>query len=252
VLDGHHLSKELTGALNHNGQSHVDWLSNEGPFLQFTDFSLRRVKFKPGYMNIWRDARNVFKRIFNIAFKYQHRLTNFFLKFTKFARFKTFLLSEMSLESVLLKSRVILDLRMTNMFIANGLIFINGQSCHNKNFQLFVGDFIQLALSLKYYIMFRWFLNWSLKNKIKLKNKSMSRINSSIGSDEKQRSFLFSKWILHYRNVLSDVSRYLEVDYFTLSVFILYEPFLWNDLNLYSHYSFRYNIVNLYNWKYIT
>jgi hypothetical protein len=24
VLDGHHLSKELTGALNHNGQSHVD------------------------------------------------------------------------------------------------------------------------------------------------------------------------------------------------------------------------------------
>jgi hypothetical protein len=33
---------------------------------------------------------------------------------------------------------------------------------------------------------------------------------------------------------------------------VLYEPFLWTDLNPYSLIDQRFGIINLYNWKYIT
>lgn len=149
------LDKNLINSLHNKLLNSSNWLSLTKLSANFNDFSVRRIKFKPGYMNVWRNARNVFKRIFNISFKYQHRLTNLFLKFTKFAKFKTFLISEMSLENILLKSRIVLDLKTSNIFINNNFIFINGLICYNKNFQLFIGDFIQLALNLKYYIMFR-------------------------------------------------------------------------------------------------
>jgi hypothetical protein len=60
------------------------------------------------------------------------------------------------------------------------------------------------------------------------------------------------KWILHSKNIIDDVPNFLEIDYFTLSLFVLYEPFNWNDVNNYNLIEQKFSIINLYNWKYIT
>ena len=51
---------------------------------------------------------------------------------------------------------------------------------------------------------------------------------------------------------ISDVKPYLEVDYFTLSTFVLYEPFLLLNYASDDVLDSRTNIYKLYNWKYIS
>lgn len=66
-------------------------------------------------------------------------------------------------------------------------------------------------------------------------------------TDEKKRSFLLPKWILFSRNSLDDVAKYLEIDYFTLSFFVVFEPLTWSELNYYNVINVRYPVMGLYN-----
>lgn len=217
-----------------------------------TNFNIKRIKFKPGYMNTWREARTVLKSSLMLKMQYQYKLTNYLSKYKKFINFKTFLFMEMRLFNILIKSRLFNDASTINLFLKNNLIYINGFVCLNPNLQLFSGDFVQLIINLKYYILYRWFSNLSLKKKNKLKNVLRKKNNNFNQSDEKKKSYSFPKWILYSKNAIDDVSNFLEIDYFTLSVFVLYEPFTWNDVNTYNFIDQRFSIINLYNWKYIT
>lgn len=216
------------------------------------NFNIKRVKFKPGYMTTWRDSRSILKTSLFLKIKYQYKLTNYLSKYKKFINFKTFLFMEMRLINILIKSRLFNDFSISNFFLKNNLIFLNGQLCSNPNIQIFCGDFIQLIINLKYYILYRWFLNLALKKKNKLKNVLKKKYNNSNHSDEKKKSYSLPKWILYSKNIIDDIPNFLEIDYFTLSVFILYEPFNWNDLNNYNLIEQKFSIINLYNWKYIT
>ena len=67
----------------------------------------------------------------------------------------------------------------------------------------------------------------------------------------KQRSNYTPKWISTVRYDFSDIKSFLEVDFFTLSMFCIYDHniFLYStpkDLKM-----VRYVILRLYNWKYI-
>lgn len=220
--------------------------------LKRSDFNIRRIKFKPGYMSQWRDARSVLKVSLNLKMRYQYRLTRYLSKYNKFIKFKTFLVLEMQLLNILIKTRFIVDNNIAELFVTHGLIYVNGFICNNIYFQLFVNDFIQLIINAKYYILHKWFLNWSLKKKNRLRKIIRKKSAMTKSTEEKQRSRRLPKWILFSKNTLDDVSKYLEVDYYTLSAFILYEPFMWSDLNYYNILNTRYSVINLYNWKYIT
>ena len=135
-------------------------------FRDESNFNIRRVRFKPGYMSIWREVRNVLKTSLSLNFRYQYRLTKYLSKYNKFIKFKTFLFSEMKLINVLIRSRILFDYSLCHLFIKNNLIYLNGRICSNYNFQLFTGDFIQLIINIKYYIINKWFLNLITKKKI--------------------------------------------------------------------------------------
>ena len=218
----------------------------------YSNFNIKRVKFKPGYMNTWRDARSVLKTSLILKIKYQYKLTNYLSKYKKFINFKTFLFMEMRIFNILIKSRLFNNQSLLTLFFKNNLIFLNGLNCSNPNFQIFVGDFIQLIINLKYYILYRWFSNLALKKKNKLKSVLRKKNTNFNQSDDKKRSYSFPKWITYSKNIIDDVSNFLETDYLTLSVFVLYEPFTWSDLNSYNLIDQRFSIINLYNWKYIT
>lgn len=220
-------------------------------FADDSNFIIKRVRFKPGYMSLAREVRSVLKTSLSLNFRYQYKLTNYLTKYNKFINFKTFLVSEMCLLNLLIRSRLLPDHSLCLLFIKNNLVYLNGIVCSNQNLQVFVGDFLQLIVSLKYYILYKWFLNLSLKKKNRLKNISRKKMIVPAENDEKKRSSTLPKWVLFSKNSIDDVAKYIEVDYFTLSAMILYEPFLWSDLNPYNLIDQRFGVINLYNWKYI-
>lgn len=217
------------------------------------DLMIKRVKFKPGYMVIWRAARSVLKETMNLNFRYQHRLTSYLSKYRKFSNFRFYMNLEMQLTNVLIKSRLLHDQFSVDLFLDSGLVYVNGQFCNDAKFQIYKGDFIQFIISAKYYILSRWLLSWIAKKRIRLRNKARFKLSPQgrIFGDEKQKSYLLPKWVLYSRHLIEDTARYLEIDFFTLSIFVIYEPFMWSDTDPYSILGIRYSVINLYNWKYI-
>lgn len=215
------------------------------------DFNIKRIRFKPGYMAQWRDARSVLKLSLDLKMKYQYRLTRYLSKYNKFTRFKSFLILEMQFLNILIKSRFLPDNNLVTLFLQHNLLFLNGRTCNNPHLQVFAGDLVQLMITIKYYVLYRWFANWTLKKKLKLKRVLKRKSMMAKDIEEKKRSYLLPKWILFSKNALDDTPNYMEIDYFTLSFFILYEPFQWSELNYYNILNTRFSVINLYNWKYI-
>ena len=220
--------------------------------LENSNFIIKRVKFKPGYSSLWRNARNSLKTSLSLNFKYQNKLTNYISKYKKFIKFKTFIFVEMSLVNILIRSRFLTDHDSCKFLINNGLIFLNGLICTNPNFQLYVGDFLQLMINVKYYILYKWFANLVIKKKYKMRNLIRKKSKPSFSNEDKKKSYHYPKWILFNKNLTDDVAKFIEIDFFSLSLIILYEPFLWSDLNFYNIIDQKFGIINLYNWKYIT
>nr|QCU82621.1 ribosomal protein S4 [Pseudourostyla cristata] len=215
------------------------------------NFTIKKIKFKPGYIRIWKTARMVLQQIMRTKFRYQHRLTTFLSRHVNFIKHKLMLLFEMNLINILIQSKILNNKNFVLEFINSKLIFINGVECTNAYFQLYINDFIQLIVHLKYYIIFKLILNYSIRLKLKSKIRILRKLKQFKIGVEKQKSNFFINWNQYELNTNNDVTKYLEIDLFTLSIFIIYEPFLVDDFNNYTFYNQKYSIMNLYNWKYI-
>jgi hypothetical protein len=95
----------------------------------------------------------------------------------------------MRLTNILLRSRLFIDSNLIQLFIKNNLIYLNGTVCSNPNFQLFTGDFLQLIITIKYYILHKWFLSLNLKKKNRLKSIARSKSRTNRNSEEKKKSY---------------------------------------------------------------
>ena len=215
------------------------------------EFNIKKTRFKPGYSTMWRDFRTTLKTMLDLKFKYQKKLTKYLLKFNKIIKNRLYFLFEMQLENVVTLSKFFPDKSWSVFFINEGYVFVNNRRTYNIYEQLFKNDFIQLAVSLKYYIIYRWLMNWHIIKKNKLRRRLNSKINAKNLPDDKQKSRNLPIWLIKNKNLKDDVSRYLEVDYVSLSCFILYEPLFFTDINPLTFLSTRFSIINLFNWKYI-
>lgn len=216
-----------------------------------TQVNMKRIKFKPGYSRIWRKAREAINKSLNFNSKYQYSLTRYLNQLSHSSKKMQLYLSELTLQKLLLNSKLIHDLNTSKLLINNGLVFVNGQQTFNTNLYLFQNDFIQIIVSLKYYIVHKWLLNWNSFKKIRLIKLSRNKLKKSKNNAHKQKSTHFPDWILESRIKSFDIPKYLEVDFFTLSTFVLYEPFVFNDFNPLNFIESRSTILNMYNWKYI-
>jgi hypothetical protein len=68
----------------------------------------------------------------------------------------------------------------------------------------------------------------------------------------KQKSLYTPNWVYNSEFYNNDIKPYIEVDYFSLSTIIIYEPFFFNYTISNDFYINKINIYKLYNWKYIT
>ena len=82
-------------------------------------------------------------------------------------------------------------------------------------------------------------------------NKFISNISlTKLNKDRKKTRLVLPNWTLNALLFKYDIPQYLEVDFLTLSIFCLYEPFLPQDFNHSLWNLEKVSIYNLYNWKY--
>jgi hypothetical protein len=219
------------------------------------EVKIPRIRFKPGYKRIWRRARIALKESLNIKFLYQKQLTKYLTRFFRWSNLYYFSKNELTLYKIIIYSRLIPDNSTFIIFLQNKLIYLNGNIVFNKFFTLSINDFLQLIISKWYYIYYRWLINLK-ENRLKKFKRLIFRKNLAskykIIKLKKQKSIYTPDWIFLLRYDISDVKPFLEVDYLTLSTFVIYEPTLQYSYSSTDIITHRPNIYRLYNWKYIT
>lgn len=220
------------------------------------DPRIRRIRFKPGYQRIWRHARSALLEIFCLKFQYQKRLTKHLVGQAGYSTPYRVNSLDATLERTLIFSRLVHNLPTSQSMIRDSFIFINTRMAQDAGLLVAPNDFIQVIVSLRYYLTFRWFTNWTIlrlrriRRLVYRKNRPKKYKASNL---RKQISRYTPNWVYKMRYDDFDTKPYLEVDYLTLSFFVLTEP------HLISYYRsddlpdlpIHHAIYRMYNWKYI-
>lgn len=213
---------------------------------------VRRLKFKPGYSRLWRESRSDIQEILEMRIKYQNRLTLRLHQLYRQQSKNLFTRSTVTVFFSLLGSQFSMDMWSTLELLKNELIYVNGKVCTNLYLHLFLHDLIQVVLNLKFYFLTRF-----LQNRVFLIS---SRINKIFYRKYRTRHLNLTSrmrktlpWtFLHLQGAYTDILPYLEVDYFTLSSFVILDQRIVKVWLPIRAYALELNIINMYNWKYIT
>lgn len=218
------------------------------------DLSIERIRFKPGYQRLWRRFRLALAESIGRRYVYQTQLTRYLGGYARKSKQRCYYTRESTLRNVMLYSRLIPDLALLQTLFSNKIIFVNHRLLSTCQMFVYKNDFVQLEITTWFYIFSKWMLLWTRARNNKFKRlvykKSLSG-KYKVMKQRKQRSRYTPKWIFLVDFDFIDVKPFLEVDYLTLSFFIVY------DFRFFSFYKperfteEKYNLYRLYNWKYI-
>lgn len=213
-----------------------------------------RVRFKPGYQRLWRNYRQALAELINFKYLYQKQLTKYITCFYRKINQSHILDNENFAYRILIYSKLVPDLNSFYLLFNNKLVFLNNQVLARFNIYVYTNDYLQIEVSNWYYVFFRWLSNSSKNRQRKLRKlvfrKSLPN-KYKLMKQKKQRSNYTPNWIFSTEYDFRDVKSFLEVDFMTLSVFVVYDhnEFFFNsplDIKI-----VRYNIYKMYNWKYV-
>lgn len=222
---------------------YVDWSQNVNGLEHLNTLFIKKTRFKPGYPRIWREERLVVKDFFKLTHRYQYRLTtklqwmywNTRYQYRKRGKYS------LKLAHALILTHLATDQWTAEYLLENNYVYLNGSVANNGNAFIFLNDFMQLIISLQFYFNYRW-----------LKSLSLTRFNNWLRRYYKTyriRRQMFKDFtfrvlpdsVMNLQNSWYDVPRHLEVDYFTLSAFVIstthnrkvvcFVPFLYNNWN---------------------
>ena len=216
---------------------------------------IRRIRFKPGYGRIWRAARVSVKDILGINTRYQYRLTPILQKQYFQSRNEKIENLAFTFGYALLSAKFANDTWVLNSLLANNNAFLNGVPCSNKNTRIFQNDFIQLIVNLKFYISLRWLKNWMFKKRSKVSKIFYKKIRPGITRGATKTPKLSRNLPNYFFNLeysYSDIPQAFEVDYFSLSLFVVHDQLRFARYLPRKQFRINYSTLNMYNWKYIT
>lgn len=97
-------------------------------------------------------------------------------------------IKELTLLNLLFNSHFVTDIQLSKLLINSNVVFVNGILSNNDNLSLFKGDFIQIIVSLKYYIIYRWMLNWNKYKRTRLLKLAKVKFKKQGMMRDKQKS----------------------------------------------------------------
>lgn len=233
----------------------------------YTDFiidqlSIKRKKlnlrtFRNKYINIrYRQVvyLNWYRKNLKYFFNIQRRvkvLTKFCLKFKKhtYSIFKLMRKFELRLINVILRSKIVTLFSDAQYLILNGFICVNNSVTYDINYILKKGDKLNILFNKKHHINYReqfssvitkYYRMWPYLYIISENNKYPARTKSN----------LTAKWLVKTIWTESDIPKYLEIDFITMSLIIVYEPSTILDILPYYYSHFKLFGLRLYNWRF--
>ena len=228
--------------------TNIHLLSRKEPQL----LKVQRVRFKPGYGRIWRLARTSIREIAGLPSRYQYRLTPKLGWLYKQERRTGKPYSSVNLDYLLMSSHLVPDLWVMNSLFDSNSIYLNGALTYNSHLKVFLNDFIQLIISLKFFITLKWLRNWSEARQNRVTRVFYSKYRPS-GTD---KSFRFARplpeWFFDLRFAYRAIPQNVEVDFFTLSIFVIHDKLIADPTEPIRANLYNSTILNMYNWKYIT
>ena len=217
------------------------------------DLSVRRVRFKPGYQVMWRNARSALTKVIGINFNYQKRLTRYLTFFYRTSHFESSGLHLPTALTVLLNSKLLPDKSTVDSFIAKRSAFLNGSLLNRGDLVLCRGDYIQLTTSTWLAAYNFWLANWHSSKSARLKLFAQMKLGTASprsATKNRVRSRHVPSKILKYINLSTYISKSLEVDFFSMSA-ILLNTDLDNESGASHSVLSKANILKNYNWKYL-
>lgn len=221
---------------------------------QSRELYVPRIKFKPGYMRIWRHFRLAFAEALNFKYIYQQQLTKHLSRFSRRVNQHYFQFWENNIVYMFIYSQLIPDEGTFNLFLSSHFLYLNSQPILTKNLSVYPNDFMQVLISNWYYIFSRWLTSFVRLRHLKFRRlvfrkSATSRYRSM--KRAKQKSFYTPNWIYYVKHDYLDIKSFFEVDFFTLSCFCIYDPAIFMYHSPRDFKVIRWHVIRLYNWKYI-
>lgn len=176
-------------------------------------------------------------------------MTRFCKTLTRLDGFRFLYKFELYLSTLLLRSKVVYTMVDAEWMIDRGLVFVNGVVCFDKYYAINKYDRIQIGLTKQLHLWHRECLS-EIRNDFKslypfvfarLKKRTLL---------EKMRKNISGIWPLKTMWWKHDIPRYLEVDYITMTIFVLYLPFSLKDLFPYNLFFYKVLANKCYNWRF--
>ena len=152
---------------------------------------------------------------------------NRFLKKISKVTFINYLnLFEFSIKNVLLNSGFFLNRNDVYYFLKNKFVFVNNKIISDVNYTVKKNDIVNIYFNKYYYFLYRKYLNNLNLNKY---NFFFKKVSSNLKND-----FSYINKLISLKN---DVPNYLEVDYISMSLILLYK-------DIYTYNCFDLKLVN--------
>jgi len=157
---------------------------------------------------------------------------------------------EFKLVNLLIRSCFFVNFKDALFFIENGYITVNNKIMVNPNYLLNKHEIVKISFNKYYYLYYRKGLHNVLSN-IGKYNSYAWRVNKNKYNVNKQQSTHTPSWILRFMYFRDDLPKYLEVDYLSMTMIILYKPYNTIEFDFYTLKFMSSYLSRLYNWKFI-
>jgi hypothetical protein len=136
-----------------NAQDNVadeEYFYNKGLSSSFKrmEVHIPRIRFRPGYQRIWRQARSAIKESLGLRFVYQRQLTKYMMRFSRLSRLYFLGENVARVDRVIIYSHLLPNMPAIDTFLEQAMIHINGRVLKNLRGLVYKDDFIQLAVSV--------------------------------------------------------------------------------------------------------
>lgn len=215
--------------------------------LNLVDYELAEIQkdsileLKKNFLGTIKQNRQLLSFFFFKKTKRQKTITK---QFYYFKTKKQLCFTKLNLFFLLLSSQLVFTYYDAFYLISNNCVFVNHISIvFYKNFNMLKnGDFVSIILSKHYYFYYFSFFEHINVIKFKLYKKVLSLRKNSLNF-YKQKSMYYSNKFNLFNQINLSVPAYLEVDFFTLSFFVLnfsfffkfypslFSPFLYKSYN---------------------
>lgn len=236
-------------SLNENINSNYVYFEDliEKDFLPSPDTKDLKFDFKTDRLKLFKTNRDILSFFIKKKIKNKTKFNKIIKNLIKKPLYDFIMHFEFSLKNVLLRSQFFFNENDINFFVKNNYILKNNKFVSNLNNFLTVGDRISIKFNKFYFFYYRSVLNGIYKNMSRYAN-YIWLMDQSLHNENKQKKTHIPRWIFNLIYFREDIPNFLEIDFLTMHLIILYKPLLseldWTKVKFLNYYHRR-----LYNWR---